>query len=103
MPARNSSKEGSESNDPPPPPRRRRLGKEKPMSLYAVIDEEVFSLEWLSERDLDYVLTFERDGQRYQRKLGDCDREHIEAVHQAMQSYVAINKADIEHGKTGKA
>lgn len=62
--------------------------------LYAIIDDELFTHE-LDPRDFDYPLTFERDGQRYQRKLGDCDREHVQALRDAMAAYVAIGKAEL--------
>jgi hypothetical protein len=56
--------------------------------LYAIIDDEVFKIDFW--RDLDFVLTFERDGVRYQRKLGDLDVAHFQALHDAMSAYVAI-------------
>jgi len=59
--------------------------------LYAIIDEEVFKIVW--RRDLDFMLTFERDEVRYQRKLGDCDVAHIRALTDAMGAYVAISAA----------
>jgi hypothetical protein len=31
---------------------------------------------------------------RYQRKLGDCDLAHIQALQDAMSAYVAISKAE---------
>jgi hypothetical protein len=59
--------------------------------LYAIIDDEIFNIDPL--RDLDFVLTFECDGVRYQRKLGDCDLPHIRALQEAMSAHVAISKA----------
>jgi hypothetical protein len=41
-------------------------------------------------------VTFERDGQRYQRTLGDCDQEHTGALHDAMRWYAT---ALLENGK----
>jgi len=50
--------------------------------LYAIFDEEIFKIVW--HRDLDFMLTFERDGVCYQRKLGDCDVAHIRALADAL-------------------
>jgi hypothetical protein len=52
--------------------------------LRAIIDDELCDIDPL--RDLDFMVTFECDGVRYQRRLGDCDLAHIEALREAMKS-----------------
>jgi len=53
--------------------------------LCAIVDDEEEVLNIDPERDLDFVLTFECDGVRYQRKVGDCDGEHIQAIMKALK------------------
>jgi hypothetical protein len=66
--------------------------------LYAIItgvEDAVFKIDW--HRDFDHVLTFERDGARYQRSLGKCDVEHIEALCAAMRAHAAIATAELDN------
>jgi hypothetical protein len=55
--------------------------------LYALFDESLLTLDYL--RDLDHLVMFERDGVRYQRKLRNLDPEHVQAIREATQGYVA--------------
>jgi hypothetical protein len=53
-------------------------------------------LAMLEHRPFDrsrYVLTFERDGRRYQRRMCDCDVDEALAVHAASFAMRAIMKA----------
>jgi hypothetical protein len=50
------------------------------MHLRAIIDDLPDDFDYF--RDTDYLLTFECDDQRYQRTLGDCDIEHVNALHE---------------------
>jgi hypothetical protein len=67
------------------------------MALTAIyMNDEELLMDWRLEENLDHLFTFERDGERYQRRLGDCDVEHIHALVEAHHAFVEVFKADAD-------
>ena len=44
------------------------------------------------ERNLDYVITFSLGGARYQKRLGDCDGEHLRALITVLRAHEVRSK-----------